>query len=371
MNGMGDDWIQIKVIEVSQPIGQFYFGSIDHTDLIKISYRDIRRIDQEQREVESYLGIERPLRKDRVADLQAYVNTVDATFPSPIILAIDEENVKLNTDTGIMSIKDDEDVAKILDGQHRIAGLEDFEGEAFDVLVTIFVAMDIEYQAMVFATINLEQTKVNRSLAYDLYAHATSRSPYKTCHNIVRLLNSREGSPFYNKIKVLGIATESTETISQALFVDSLIPLISGSARRARQDRDDLRRGRDLERATRGDALTLIFRNLFIDERDGIIARVLWNYFNAVERKWGDYWTDPIRGNVLNRTTGFRGLMQFLPYAYIECGANSGDPATIEFDEIFDRIRIGGHEITSNNYPPGTAGSTQFREQLKVQAGVQ
>ena len=368
MNRSQDDWIQVNVLEINQPIGIFYYGAINHADLIHISYSDIRRIDREQRAVESYLGIERPLRNNRVAELKDYVNTVEATFPSPIILAIDEEDAALDTETHIMSIKNSQDVAKILDGQHRIAGLEGFEGETFEVLVTIFVNMDIEYQAMVFATINLEQTKVNKSLAYDLYEYATARSPQKTCHNIVRLLNSREGSPFQNKIKVLGIAGERSETISQALFVDSLIPLIS---RNPNKDRDDLKRARLLELPSAGDDHSLIFRKVFIDEKDGVIARVLWNYFKAVERKWTRYWIDVIPGHVLNRTTGFRGLMEFLPFAYVAAGGMRADPTEVRFDDIFDTISIDGYEITPEKYRPGTAGSTRFREDLKAQAGLQ
>ena len=360
--------VRIHVHEIMQPIGRFYFGVMNHKDLVRISYADIRRIQAEKRAVETYLGIERPLNRNRVVELRDYVNTVDATFPGSIILAVDEDDAELDTDTGMMSIRDDGNVAKILDGQHRVAGLDGFEGDDFNVLVTIFVAMDIEYQAMVFATINLAQTKVNRSLAYDLYAYATARSPQKTCHNIVRLLNEQAESPFYSKIKVLGVATDSSETISQALFVDCLLPLIS---RNPNRDRDLLRRGKPLESATHGDSLVLIFRNLFIEEKDAMIARVLWNYFNAVKRKWTRHWTEVRRGNVLNRTTGFRGLMQFLPHAYVEAGGMNANPAEIEFDGIFERVRIQGDDITADKYRPGTAGSTQFREELKAQAGLQ
>ena len=267
-----------------------------------------------------------------------------------------------------MRIKNDENVAKILDGQHRIAGLEGFEGNRFDVLVTIFLEMDIEYQALVFATINLEQTKVNKSLAYDLYAYATTRSPQKTCHNIVRLLNSREESPFFNKIKVLGIAGDKSETISQALFIDSLLPLVSMNPNR---DRDTLRRGRRPEMAQQGEAHTLIFRNLFIDEKDGVIARVLWNYFEAVQSKWGKYWTEVSKGHVLNRTTGFRGLMLFLPYAFVHVGGLKKNPTEAKFDELFSRIDIPGSQVTPENYPPGTAGSARFRDHLKARAGIE
>ena len=363
-----DDWIELRVHEVTQPIGRFYYGVMNHKDLIKISYSDIRRIDKERRDVETYLGIERPLNRDRVAELKDYVNTVDANFPSPIILALEEKDTQMDSETGLMRIRSSDDVAKILDGQHRIEGLEGFEGDRFDVMVTIFLEMDIEFQALVFATINLEQTKVNKSLAYDLYAYATTRSPQKTCHNIVRLLNNREGSPFFNKIKVLGIAGDRTETISQALFIDSLLPLISTNPKK---DRDTLRRNRKLEMVRQGEAHILIFRNLFVDEEDGVIARVLWNFFGAVERKWEGYWRDVIRGCVLNRTTGFRGLMQFLPFAYAEVGGQKGNPADAEFDELFSRIDIPGSQITPENYPPGTAGSARFRDHLKAKAGME
>ena len=363
-----DSWIKVQVLEVTQPIGPFYCGVMSHTDLIKISYADRRRINTEKRDVETYLGIERPLRRNRIGELRDYVHTVDAAFPSPIILAIDEIDTDLDPETGFMLIKDGENVAKILDGQHRIAGLEGFEGDKFDVLVTIFLEMDIEHQAMIFATINLEQTKVNKSLAYDLYAYATTRSPQKTSHNIVGLLNSREDSPFFNKIKVLGIAGDKTETISQALFIDSMLPLISTNAGR---DRDALRRGRGLQLAMPGEVQNLIFRNLFIQEKDGEIARVVWNYFKSVESKWGNYWTAVKPGRVLNRTTGFRGLMQFLPFAFVAVGGLNRNPTEVDFEEIFSAIDIPGEEITPDNFPPGTTGATRFRDRLKAQAGIE
>ena len=368
MDSADVSWVEVRYLEVEQPIGRYYVGIIDHLDLIAISYSDIRRINQEAREVETYLGIERPLQKARVGELKDYVNTVDATFPSAIILAVTEEDTGIDRDQGVLYIRRNEQVAKILDGQHRIAGLEGFQGDTFQVIVTIFVEMDIEYQAAVFATINLEQTKVNKSLAYELYAYATTRSPQKTGHNIVRLLNERPGSPFQDKIKILGVAGDKTETISQALFIDMLLPLISENPNR---DRVTLRRGKSLQKATTGKSQTLIFRNMFVDERDGNIARLLWNYFSAVEVKWGKYWREVTSGVVLNRTTGFRGLMQFLPYAYTSFARPEGIPDKEQFDEIFARVTIEGQDINPENYPPGTSGPARLRDRLKAQTGLE
>ena len=129
--------------------------------------------------------------------LTQYVTNVDATFPTAILLSVSSDHAIFDTLTSTLNIVRHSKVAKVIDGQHRIAGLKGYEGPDFDVNVAVFVDMDIQDQAMVFATINLKQTKVNKSLAYDLYEFTKSRSPQKSAHDIARLLNYRTDSPFY------------------------------------------------------------------------------------------------------------------------------------------------------------------------------
>ena len=167
---------------------------------------------------------------------------------------------------------------------------------------------------MVFATINLKQTKVNRSLAYDLYEFTTSRSPQRTCHDIAKFLNSRQSSPFQGKVKMLGVAREPTETITQATFVDRLLRLVSWDQMK---DRDQLKRKKGLDPARGAREKRQIFRNMFIKEEDHIIALILWNFFVAVQQKWPASWQTVERGNILNRTTGFGALMRFMRVAYL------------------------------------------------------
>ncbi len=194
--------ICINCLEIEQPIGKFYIGVMDAKDLFSISYADVRRISK--RDVEQYLGIQRPLSPKRVKEISNYVNTVDATFPTGVILSIESEYVKKYDEVAKqMYIDNKPEVAKIIDGQHRIAGLENFTRDNFQINVVIFIDMDIEDQAMVFATINLAQTKVNKSLVYDLYEYTHHRSPTKTCHNIARLLNSKKDSPLFGELKYL------------------------------------------------------------------------------------------------------------------------------------------------------------------------
>src|SRR5437588_3907454 len=159
--------IEFACLEFQQPIGQFYIGTILAKDLFEISYADIRRI--EHNDLDKILGIQRELSRSRVKELKQYVHTVDASFPTSIILAIDPQNASYNPTTKTMKVERSKNVAKIIDGQHRIAGLEDYNGPEFELNVTIFVDMDLEDQALLFATINLKQTRVSKSLAYDLF----------------------------------------------------------------------------------------------------------------------------------------------------------------------------------------------------------
>jgi len=360
-------WVGMRCLEVTQPIGTFYLGVIDAADLVRLSYADVRRIETERRDVETYLGIERPLSRARVAQIKDYVRTIDAAFPSSVIVAVKSEDTKYDVNTGFLEVRNTSNVAKVIDGQHRLAGLEDYSDGKFEVIVTIFVDMDIEEQAVIFGTINLEQTRVNKSLVYDLYEYAKQRSPQKTAHNIVTLLNSEPRSPFFGKIKILGTAGHPHETISQALFIDSLLPLMSSDPAR---DRDLLKRGRSPERATPAQEQVFVFRNMFLDRKDAAITRVLWNYFIAVEGKWGAYWREVKPGFVLNRTTGFRALMQFLPLAYLELAKPGEVPSERMFRTIFEPVTILGEEFTPDNYSPGASGQVKLRDQLKAQTGL-
>ena len=364
--GTDREFIKFECIEVTQPIGTFYLGAIDASDLIEITFADWRRI--EKREVETYLGIERPLSTSRVKEIEQYVNHVDATFPTSVILAVDSKDLEYDAETSTMKIRNGENIAKIIDGQHRIAGLKEFKGDKFQINVTVFVDMDMEDQAMVFATINLKQTKVSKSLAYDLFDFAKSRSPQKTCHNIAKLLNTKEGSPFKNKIKILGVATgKKEETLTQATFVESLLVYISANAD---QDRDLLKRGKPLKIMDDKGLKKIIFRNMFIESKDAEIAKILWNYFEAVSEKWNEAWITVRQGNILNRNTGFRALMKFLRPVYLSFNKIGSIISKEEFYQIFSRIRINDSDFTPERFMPGSSGEAALLELLNNESGL-
>jgi len=354
--------IKIKCLFVQQPIGEFYVGAIKAQDLVAISFADVRR--PEGRDIERYIGTQRDLNEGRVAEIKKYVSTVDACFPSSIILAIDTSSADYDKDKSLLTIENGPNVAKIIDGQHRIAGLKDYNGPDFYLNVTIFLDMDIEDQAMVFATINLKQTKVSKSLAYDLYDFAKSRSPQKTCHNIAKLMNSKKGSPLEGRIKILGKSSGlEKELITQATFVDRVLRLISKDPM---QDKDTLKRNKPLKKVSDKELQDLVFRNMFIEGADASIAKCLWNYFSAVHDRWPNAWNNYERGMILARTTGFAALVKVLPHVLANINAIGRIADIPEFKQYLDKVNLKENEFTSDNFKPGSSGEADLIKKLKI-----
>ena len=397
--------ISFKCLPVHQPIGEFYIGVIDAKDLVDISWADIRRIAHDDPELaqaqdytqevpriaedgagevviedldeeilrledqgfERFLGIQRQLSATRVKELRRYVNNLDATFPTSVLLAISSDHAAYDETTGIMEVVRHSKAAKIIDGQHRIAGLRNYSRDGFQINVAVFIDMDIQDQAMVFATINLRQTKVNKSLAYDLYEFTTSRSPQRSCHDIVRFLNLKKGSPFHDKIKMLGVAQDPGETITQAMFVDRLLRYIS---RDPLDDRNRIKSGDKPDRATGAAAQRQIFRNMFIDDQDERITMILWNYFLAVANKWPNAWLGVTEGNILNRSTGFAALMRFLRVAYRSIPKPPQVVVADKFAEVFERVTLSEHDFTREKYLPGSTGEKDLFGDLVTRSGL-
>ncbi len=372
--------LRVPVLRVKQPIGEFYVGVINSKDLIEISSADIRRIEGD---LDRYVGIQRKLSADRVKEIGSFVNSIDATFPTSIVLSIPGSCTEYDEKTGLLVLKEginedtDEkisssEIANILDGQHRIEGLKAFQGDGFDLTVSIFVEADIADEAYIFATVNLAQTKVNRSLVYDLLDFAKARSPQKSCHDIAVALDKHKASPFYEMIKRLGTATpgRTGETLAQATFVSSLIPFISLEPL---EDRERLARGKSVK-TTEEEYGKTPFRALWVDGKDADITRILIEYFSAISEKWPRAWKSRERGNILPRTNGFRASMRFLKNAYLHFLPKYDSENFLimrsTYRKLFDRIKLSDDDLNSNNFIPGSTGETKlyetFREQAKI-----
>lgn len=130
---------------------------------------------------------------------------------------------------------DPQDVApiEIIDGQHRLWAFDDEEAMDYDLPVVAFHGLDRSWQAYLFWTINIKPKRINASLAFDLYpllrtetwldkfyGHSIYRET--RAQELVQALWSHEGSPWQNRINMLGEPGQRRKTVSQAAWVRSL-----------------------------------------------------------------------------------------------------------------------------------------------------
>ena len=388
--------VKLAVLQVDQPIGTFYIASISSRDLVAISYSDVRRLVQDERDLERYLGIQRPVSPSRIKRIKEYIQSSDATFPTSVILAVDEKCAEFKEVTkqlGRLTLRayndpqDDENsipferIAKVIDGQHRIAAFMDeshnfsfdLDNRPFDINVAIFIGADVSEQANIFATVNLAQTKVNRSLVYDLTELAQAPSPHKTCHNVAVALDAEPSSPLYKRIKRLGTATpgRKKEPLTQASFVESLVKFISLNPAK---DRDIYLDGGKIKRISPEEHQKCPFRGLFVKGREVDISEILYNYFTAVRNKWPKSW-DNIEtvGNILPRSNAFKALMVYLredvyPRLTEEQGVEI--PTVDDFSTAFAHIKLKDKDFTTVNFKPGSGGQSTFLKMLRGQVSL-
>lgn len=392
---MNNKKLELPVLKVRQPIGDFFIASMKAQDLVDISYVDVRRLVNDQRDFERYLGIQRCVSEKRVIDIKKYIQGSDATFPTSVILAIDEkcaEYKKLTENSGILILSEykpengDNDkeisfnmIARVIDGQHRIAAFMDknnnfsFESD-FDINLSLFIGADVSEQANIFATVNLAQTKVNKSLVYDLTELAKTPSPFKTCHKVAVVLDKEPSSPLYHRIKRLGTATigRKSEPLTQQSFVEALAKFLS-------IDPDDDRRklldGKDIQKANLNYLQKSPFRNLFIEGKELDIAEILFNYFCAIREKWPVSWDEiDKKGNLLPRSNAFKAFMKYLKdYVYLDLvGNNIGSiPSSSDFAKYFEHIDLKDEDFTTKNFAPGSGGQSTFYKMLRGEITLQ
>jgi DGQHR domain-containing protein len=369
----------LKFHEVIQEIGTFYSTVIPSQTLLEICTFDFRQI-KENNGVKEFLGIQRPLKLDRVKEIQKFIRTSDGCFPTSIVIAVDERCVTFNEDSSEITLHSYEDsvdpeimiafrgIATIIDGQHR---LKAFEGTDINwgLSVNIFVGIDEGTQASIFSKVNLAQTKVNKSLVYDLFTFDKGRSPEKTCHEVVVALNSLSDSPFYERIKRLGSATDGVfgETLSQATVVKGILPYITKDPM---TDRDLGKRIGVFPDRGAADFERRIFYPFFQKKSDAEILAILINYFGAVKDKWPIAWGNTGKGAILSRTNGFNGLVRFLRDVYLTLTTQPAVISKAQFAEVFARCTITDDQFNPTVFPPGSSGAAELYRQLCDTTGI-
>lgn len=338
----------ISYIEVQQPIGTFYLSALPAMDLLSI-------VDVDQRSSVNQDGVQRERSKSRVAEIGRYCSDPDAVFPTPIVVSVNEENfggIILNEKDHTISYQENVKIGSVLDGQHRLWGIAESEYKDKFILPVVFMfGLNKEEEAYIFATINSNQTKVSVSLIYDLFENSKYHSPQKTAHYIARVMNSQHDSPFYGRLKMLGKKEEGQEqaTLSQGTFAKAILSLIS---RNPKDDMIKVKRGETLEPDS-----SRPLRDYYITEKDGVIAKILYNCFNALRIVFPDEWERP-NENILWKTTGFLGIMKAMPQM---CEKGRSLNALDEkffvscFEALKAKLETNHLTLTSDSFPGGSA----------------
>lgn len=284
--------LKYNYIEVTQPIGTFYLCSIPAVTLLNV-------LDVVPRS-SSNAGVQRDPSLKRIKEIGEYCTDPDAVFPTPIVISINEDaHVYIDEQSQTIDIPDDEIIGEIIDGQHRLWGIKTAPNkEKFHLPVVMMFDLSVEEKAYIFSTINSNQQKVDPSLIYDLFDVSKERSPQKTVHEIARVMNYNEGSPFYNRLKMLGKKelNQNNATLSQGTFAKSIVELITKDAKK---DRLYIKQGKELMPDKK-----LPFRQYFIDGKDEIITKIIFNCFNALRIVFPYEWDNP-KDNILGKPRAF------------------------------------------------------------------
>lgn len=328
----------IPAIRVSQPIGDFFLCSITAEVLLRISFSIPATIKRREGVFAGILGNQRKLSEARSKQIGAYIDEDDSTFPNTIILSANyrangdyEEDEELRwrvttREDGCSSlfIPSYNKLASIIDGQHRLEGFRASTRAgrlSMGLPCAVFINLPRPYQAKTFATININQKRVDKSLAYELFGYDLNESdsskwpPDMLGVYLSRVLESEQTSPFKGHVKLALLEADDGATptsgdqpewkVSVACLVEGVIKLIS---QRPAADRSAIAGGKTLNRSQLpSDSAPL--RALYTSGKDKTLLTIVSDYFSVVREL---LWIGQSSKSFIIRTVGILALFDVL-----------------------------------------------------------
>ena len=192
-------------------------------DLIQIYYVAARAVNDEEG------AVQRILSKARISKIRDYILDGN-TFFNSFILNWTDSNYKVKISNNSIEIPLVPSSAQVIDGQHRLTGLdeamkEDQKVGDRDIIVTMCQNLTTKQAASIFLNINTEQRPVPRSLIFDLFGEVDSNPAHaiNQATDIAEALNDDSGSPLYKLIKFPG-APRGSGRIELSTFVTAIKP---------------------------------------------------------------------------------------------------------------------------------------------------
>jgi|688.fasta_scaffold17123_7 DNA phosphorothioation-associated DGQHR protein 1 len=373
--------LKLKVIEITQPFGTFYATKMNSDQLIKIAEAEPYRILDNG----EYAGSQRPRNDKRLAEIAQYLKGVESALPNSIIISGNTKSnknediwriVRENNETYLIIPKLEINGA-IIDGQHRINGfklLNESERKNYELLCSVYLDIPNPYQAYLFATINMNQKRVDKSLAYELYGYNLDEenseqwSSEKLAVFITRKLNLDENSIFKNHIIVAAqnddalfeVSPKNQEWfISTASIVDGILTLISVNPKK---DRDKLQQMLFNERKRiklNSDSTPL--RNYYLESNDKLIYLIVLNYFNA------SYKLLYKKNSYIFKTIGIQSQFNLLKNILINYLDTDKDISVEYFKSLLKPCEL--IDFSDNFYTASGLGKTRINNSLLLKLG--
>ena len=373
--------MEVKAIKVVQPLGEFYIAKIKARELLKISTSSVARYDKDG----NLKGNQRPLDPKRLKAIANFIMSDEMSFPTSILIAAnidrdgkiiedieDRWDVKQTGSTDIYNlIIPDKVTSLVIDGQHRLNAFNFAEESCKDIelVCSIFIDLPNPYQAYLFATINGNQKRVDKSLALELFGFDVENepqntwSPEKLAVYFTRKFNFTKGSPLYQKIKLAPLFSELEDLVnkdkwllSTAAMVDGIMSLISSNPQK---DRDMLAMKKtsiwsDKTRSVLTNNGKPVLRYLYLGSKDDELYSILEKYFCSVKTI---LWDNAANDSVILKTIGISVLFEILKNILEVDGIQES------YDSYINKIRDVNY--SSHYFALSGGGKTKLRRILK------
>lgn len=384
------EYYEFLAMKVSQPFSDYYACMIPSDVLKKISFS--LEAENNNGNIE---GVQRLLNKKRLLEIANFINSDSASFPNSIILGAnflksgrytDEDNKceveKTNLDN-IYKLKVPKgiQILSIIDGQHRLYAF-DYADAPMDLLCSVYLDLAMPYQAFLFSTINYNQGKVDKSLAYQLFGYELeskepiSWPPETLAVYLSRIFNNEkplEGRIKYRTADEKRNPDRSDKTIkwkiSTAAIVESILSLISKNPKDDRYLMNSKKFSESNEiygRIVLLDDPEYPLRSLYIKGNDKAIKQLISMALTITDDV---FWKTIDDDNFLKKTVGFACIFKFLKAVLLKHGV-SKSAMNDNFKSYMEKIR--GIEDFSNAeiYPASTRGMNEAYKKMIEISGI-
>ncbi len=165
--------LKSKAIQVEQGGIKLYLTSFKINELKELLKN--KQLIVDIYDPENPTGYQRGIDETRIKDISDFlskqIDILPSLLPSSVILNCRRsDTIRFNETDSMLSINDDT-ILHVVDGQHRIRGLEDSKVKKYEIPVTLIEGLNIAQEAGQFLTINTKQKKVRPDLQLRILYH--------------------------------------------------------------------------------------------------------------------------------------------------------------------------------------------------------